>query len=131
LDDPHPYIVSPLVCIVDDDRSLLRALGRLLRIAGFTVEAFASAEEFLETEHRVPPRCLVLDVRLGGMSGFQLHDLLLATGTPPPVVFITAHDDPDTRERARRAGAIPYLRKPFEETALIDALHRATALQRR
>ena len=106
MDDRHPYIVSPLVCIVDDDRSLLRALGRLLRTAGFTVEAFASAEEFLETKHRVPPRCLILDVRLGGMSGFQLHDLLLATGTPPPVVFITAHDDAATRERARPAGAI-------------------------
>jgi FixJ family two-component response regulator len=129
LDDRHPCIVSPLVCIVDDDPSLLRALGRLLRTAGFTVEAFPSAEEFLEAEHRVPPRCLVLDVRLSGMSGFQLHEKLLATGTPPPVVFITAHDDPDTRERARRAGAIQYLRKPFEDAALIDALYRATAAQ--
>jgi FixJ family two-component response regulator len=123
-------MVSPLVCIVDDDRSLLRALGRLLRIAGFSVEAFASAEEFLEAKHRAPPCCLVLDVRLSGMSGFELHEALVATGTPPPVVFITAHDDPETRERARRTGAIQYLRKPFEEVALIEALCRATAAHR-
>jgi FixJ family two-component response regulator len=118
--------VSPLVCVVDDDESLLRALGRLLRAAGFTVEAFASAEEFLEADHRVPPRCLVLDVRLSGMSGFELHEELRGAGMSPPVVFITAHDDPATRERARRAGAVQYLRKPFEESALIDALYRAT-----
>jgi FixJ family two-component response regulator len=130
VDDRHAYIVSPLVCVVDDDPSLLRALGRLLRAAGFTVQAFGSAEEFLETKHPVPPRCLVLDVRLGGMSGFELHDRLVAAGTAPPVVFITAHDDPVTRERARRAGAVQYLRKPFEEAALVDALYRATAAAR-
>jgi FixJ family two-component response regulator len=127
VNDRHPSVAGPLVCIVDDDRSLLRALGRLLRTAGFTVEAFASAEEFLEARHRVPPCCLVLDVRLGGMSGFQLHEALLARGAAPPVVFITAHDDSDTRERARRTGAIQYLRKPFEDSALLDALHRARA----
>lgn len=127
--DRHSYIVSPLVSVVDDDASLLRAVGRLLRAAGFTVEAFASAEEFLETEHRVRPRCLVLDVRLGGMSGFELHERLLATGTPPPVIFVTAHDDPATRERARLAGAVQYLRKPFEDAALIDAIHRATVIR--
>jgi FixJ family two-component response regulator len=119
-----------LVCVVDDDESLLRALRRLLRASGFTVEAFGSAEAFLDTVHRVPPRCLVLDVRLAGMSGFELYEHLLTTGTPPPVVFITAHDDPTTRERARRAGAVQYLRKPFEESALIEALCWATATGR-
>jgi len=127
VNDRHPSVAGPLVCIVDDDRSLLRALGRLLRTAGFTVEAFASAEEFLEARHRVPPCCLVLDVRLGGMSGFQLHEALLARGAAPPVVFITAHDESATRERARRTGAIQYLRQPFEDAALLDALHRARA----
>jgi len=120
------YVVSPLVSVVDDDASLLRALGRLLRAAGFTVEAFTSAEQFLDSEHRVPPRCVVLDVRLSGMTGFELHERLLAAGTPPPVIFITAHDDVATRERARRAGAVQYLRKPFEDDALIEAIHRAT-----
>jgi FixJ family two-component response regulator len=127
--DRHSYIVSPLVSIVDDDASLLRAVGRLLRAAGFSVEGFASGEEFLETEHRVPPRCLVLDVRLSGMSGFELHERLVAAGSPPPVIFITAYDDIATRERARRAGAVQYLRKPFEEAALIDAIHRATTIR--
>jgi FixJ family two-component response regulator len=130
LDDRHPCTVDPLVWIVDDDRSLLRALGRLLRTAGFTVEVFASAEEFLEAKHRASPCCLVLDVRLGGMSGFQLYEALLASGASPPVVFITAHDDADTRDRARRTGAVQYLRKPFEDAALIDALCRATTAHR-
>jgi len=128
LDNRHSYNVSPLICVVDDDESLLRAIGRLLRAAGFTVASFASAEEFLEATHPVRPRCLVLDVRLSGMTGFELHEELLAGGTAPPVVFITAHDDPATRERARRAGAVQYLRKPFEESALIEALYRATTI---
>src|SRR5687767_260697 len=125
---PHSYIVSPLVSVVDDDPSLLRAVGRLLRATGFTVETFASAEEFLDTKQSVRPRCLVLDVRLSGMSGFELHEHLLAAGTSPPVIFVTAHDDAATRERARRSGALQYLRKPFDDAALIDAIHRATSI---
>lgn len=130
MDDRHPYNVRPLVCVVDDDESVLRALGRLLRAAGFAVEVFASAEEFLEANHPVPPGCLVLDVWLSGMTGFDLHAQLRRTGVPPPVVYITAHDDPAMRECARRAGAVQYLRKPFAESALIDALYRATASKR-
>jgi FixJ family two-component response regulator len=126
--DEHPPDVSPLVCVIDDDQSLLRALGRLLRAAGFTVESFGSAEEFLRAAHG-RPCCLVLDVRLGGMSGFDLHEALRDAGVTAPVVFITAHDDLATRERARRAGAVQYLRKPFEESALVEALRRATAVQ--
>jgi FixJ family two-component response regulator len=128
--DRHPYVVSPLVCVVDDDPSLLRAVGRLLRAAGFTVETFGSAEEYLDMRHAVRPACLVLDVRLGGISGFELYEQLLAGGGAPPVIFITAHDDAGTRERARRSGAVQYLRKPFEDSALVDALHRARAVGR-
>jgi FixJ family two-component response regulator len=124
------YIVGPLISVVDDDPSLLRAVSRLLRAAGFAVEAFPSAEHFLEREHPVAPRCLVLDVHLSGMTGFELHERLLEAGTPPPVIFITAHDDVATRERARRAGAVQYLRKPFEDAALIGAIHRATSTGR-
>lgn len=128
-DDRHLDLVGRLVCIVDDDRSLLRALARLVRTAGFAVETFVSAEEFLQRTQRLRPCCLVLDVRLSGITGFQLHDALLTAGTAPPVVFITAHDDVETRERARRAGAVQYLRKPFDDAALIDALCRATGLE--
>lgn len=111
--------------IVDDDASLLRALQRLLRAAGFAVETFQSAEEFLPSERRAGLRCLVLDVHLGGMSGFDLQRRLAGQGEPIPIVFITAHDDAETRERARRAGAVEYLRKPFDEEALIQAIHKA------
>ena len=121
------YGVSPSVAIVDDDFSLLRALGRLLRSAGFAVKIFGSAEEFLASDQSVPPRCLVVDVRLSGMGGFELHEQLRGWTPPPPVIFITAHDDVATRERARRAGAVHYLRKPFDDAALIDAIHRAVA----
>ena len=112
------------VGIVDDDTSLLRALGRLVRAAGFTVKTFTSAEEFLDFDQRVPFRCLVLDVRLGGMDGFELHERLRARGGAPPVIFITAHDEVDNRERARRAGALELLRKPLDDAALVDAIHR-------
>jgi FixJ family two-component response regulator len=116
---------SALVCVIDDDASLLRALQRLLVAGGFTVEVFASAEEFLESERARTADCLVLDVHLGGLSGFELHERLVAAGTPLPVIFITAHDDTLTRERARRAGAVEYLRKPFDDVSLIGAIHKA------
>ena len=113
------------VCVVDDDASLLRALQLLLRAAGFPVVAFGSAEEFLLAVQADPPRCLVLDVHLGRLSGFELHERLTAAGLSIPTIFITAHDDAPTRERARRAGAVGYLRKPFDDNALIASVERA------
>jgi FixJ family two-component response regulator len=115
----------PAVCIVDDDSSLLRALQLLLRSAGYTVSGYGSAEEFLGATQRCRPRCLVLDVHLGRLSGFDLVERLTAAGSPIPTIFITAHDDAPTRERARRAGAIGYLRKPFDDDALIESVQRA------
>jgi FixJ family two-component response regulator len=118
---------APAVCVVDDDASLLRALQLLLRAAGFKVFAFGSAEEFLLAAQAERPRCLVLDVHLGRLSGFDLHERLTAAGLSIPTIFITAHDDAPTRERARRAGAIGYLRKPFDDNALIASVERALA----
>jgi FixJ family two-component response regulator len=115
----------PSVCVVDDDAPLRRALQRLLRAAGYGVETFGSAEDFLATEHAPPPDCLVLDIRLGGISGFQLHDHLRASGLSIPTVFITGHDDAGTREQARRVGAAGYVRKPFDEDALLSAIEAA------
>jgi FixJ family two-component response regulator len=123
---PRESDVRGPVCVVDDDVSLLRALRRLLSAAGFAVEAFSSAEEFLASRHSAPPRCLVLDVRLGGMSGFDLHEWLRRSGSTIPVIFITAHDDPTTRECARRAGAVRCLGKPLDEVELIAAIHQTS-----
>ena len=116
---------SQLVCVIDDDVSLLRALRRLLGAGGFQVKTFSSAEDFLECSSPRTPGCLVLDVHLGGLSGFELHERLVAAGRRIPVVFITAHDDPTTRDRARRAGAVEYLRKPFDDESLIAGINRA------
>ena len=116
---------SPLVCVIDDDVSLLRALRRLLAAGGFQVKTFSSAEDFLECPSPRTPGCLVLDVHLGGLSGFQLHERLVAAGRRIPVVFITAHDDAATQDRARRAGAVEYLRKPFDDESLIAGINRA------
>ncbi|MGH7309847.1 MAG: response regulator transcription factor [Candidatus Rokuibacteriota bacterium] len=114
-----------MVCVIDDDPSLLRALQRLLVAGGFTVQVFPSAEDFLGSERGRSADCLVLDVHLGGLSGFELHERLVAAGTRLPVIFITAHDDTLTRERARRAGAVEYLRKPFDDESLIGAIQKA------
>jgi FixJ family two-component response regulator len=120
---PAPPLL-PLVYVIDDDASLLRALRRLLGAGGFRVCTFSSAEEFLESE-RAAPACLVLDVHLGGLSGLDLQERLIAAGRRIPVVFITAHDDAVTRERARRIGAIDYLRKPFNDESLLAGINRA------
>src|SRR5262245_27319750 len=115
----------PLICVVDDDLSLLRGLRRLLGACGFTVEPFPSAEDFLLSPHRARAACLVLDVQLGGLTGLELQEQLLATGSRIPVIFITAHDDARTRRRAQRAQAVAYLAKPFDDRALIEAINLA------
>jgi len=115
---------QPTICVVDDDPSVLRALGRLLRSAGFRVETFASSEAFLQSP-RGAIHCLVLDIRLGGMSGLGLLEHLTAAGEVIPVIFMTAHDDATTQGHAERAGAVAYLRKPFADQLLIGAIQRA------
>jgi FixJ family two-component response regulator len=113
---------GPSVCVVDDDPSLRRALQRLLRASGLRVIAFPSAEAFLAAGVPDDAGCLVLDVHLGGLSGFDLYDRLAEQGSKVPVIFITAHDDAPSRERARKTGAVAYLRKPFDDRQLIDAI---------
>jgi FixJ family two-component response regulator len=112
-----------MIGVVEDDPSFRQALRRLLSAAGFSVAAFASAEEFLASESAGSTACLVLDVHLGGMSGFDLQQRLATAGVPIPTIFITAHDDPMTQERAR--SGVAYLRKPFREHALIGAIQQA------
>ena len=118
------------VCVIDDDEDVVRAVRRLLRSAGFAIDTFASAEEFLDLGNQSRPDCLVLDVHMRGLSGLDLQDLLEASGRSIPIVFITAHDDTGTRERAQRASTSEYLAKPFEDQSLLraihDAIHRAS-----
>ena len=115
------------VGIVDDDVRLLRALQRLLGVSGVAAVTFDSGEAFLEAIPTPAVDCLVLDVRLGGLSGFDVHEALVMRGESIPTIFITAHDDPAARRRARKAGAVAYLRKPFDEDSLISAIQSALA----
>ena len=112
------------VAIVDDDASVRSALARVLRTAGLTVETYATAHEYLSASIDREPSCLVLDVHLGGMTGFDLHDRLLASGSAVSVLFITAHDDVPTAELERRAGPDGYLRKPFDGDQLLALVRR-------
>ena len=116
---------APAIAVIDDDASVRRALQRLLQSAGFTVETFATAREFLDADYRAQTACLVLDIHLPGMSGFELAEYLAVSGVPIPIVFITALDDVSTREQVNRAGAVGYLRKPFDQDTLIEAISRA------
>ena len=120
--------MTPVIGIVDDDASILRAVRRLLGAAGFSVRTFGSAEEFLASEHPERISCLVLDIHLNGLSGFELQDRLAESHITIPIVFITAHDDLPTRERARRGGGSEYLRKPFDEHSLIGTIGKVLSL---
>jgi FixJ family two-component response regulator len=117
------------VLVVDDDVSVRRALERLLRAAGYAVETFASATEFLSRANAGPeclrgPACLVLDVRMPGQSGVDLYETLAGRGADVAVIFITGHGDVPMAEKARKAGAVDFLAKPFTEAALLAAIAR-------
>jgi len=118
----------PVVSIVDDDVSVRRALSRLVRLAGYAVESFATAREFMASAPRGRSACLVLDIQLdpGEMSGFELQEQLVADGVAIPTIFITAHGDSRTRERVRRSGVAGFLSKPFGDQALLDLIQRET-----
>ena len=118
-------IESASVAVVDDDKSLREALNALLRSAGFRVNVFGSAEQFLGTPLAADPACLLLDVRMPGMSGLELQDRLVASGSAIPIVFMTAHADTNMRARAFASGAVQVLEKPFAEDALLEAIDRA------
>jgi len=115
------------IAIVDDDADLLKGLARLLNAHGFRTEAFASAEAFLAADTRAAIDCAILDVHLGGMSGIVLSHKLAAQGSRLPIIFMTAFDDEATRQQARAAGCVAYLRKPFAGRLLIEAIAQAMA----
>ena len=115
----------PLISIVDDDDSLRNSLNNLIRSVGFAVQGFSSAEAFLNSNHLDDTACLILDVRMPGMSGLDLQRQLMAADCQIPIVFITSHGDDDARSRALAAGAVEFLYKPFREEALLNAIHTA------
>jgi FixJ family two-component response regulator len=117
--------VAPMVFVVDDEPSVRKSLTRLLASAGYTVEAFASAGEFLAREPYAGPSCLVLDVRMPGLSGLELQETLAATGRRLSIVFVTGHVDVPMSVRAMKRGAADLLTKPFDDKDLLAAIQRA------
>ena len=115
----------PTVFVVDDDAPMRQALSSLIRSVGLRVEIFSSAREFLSAKASDGPACLVLDVRLPGLSGMDLHRELIAADNPIPVIFITGHGDIPMSVRAMKAGAAEFLTKPFHDQDLLDAIQQA------
>ena len=114
-----------IVFVVDDDLSVREGLGSLIRSAGLGVETFASAQEFLARSRPDVPSCLVLDVRLPGLSGLDLQKRMAEVNIEIPIVFITGHGDVPTSVRAMKAGAVEFLTKPFVDRDLLDAIQQA------
>jgi FixJ family two-component response regulator len=114
-----------LVAIVDDDELFRRSVERLVRSAGFSVETFGSAEDFLERGNLERTACAILDMKLPGMNGFELQRRLITRPRPMPIVFVSAHDDASIRAKTLGAGAVAFLKKPFDDSALLDALDRS------
>jgi len=114
-----------LVCVVDDDQSVRRGLGRLFKSAGYAAETFASAEDYLAREIFEGPICLVLDVRMPGVNGPDLQEVLESRGACEQIIFITGHSDVPTCTKAMKNGAVDFLLKPFDDGELIEAVKRA------
>jgi FixJ family two-component response regulator len=114
-----------IIAIVDDDEPLRQALGSVMKAAGFSARTFASAEEFLACDDCDDTACLILDVRLPGMSGIELQKQLSKTNSRLPIVFVTAHGDASLRDSLMRAGAAAFLYKPVRSDALLKEIRRA------
>jgi FixJ family two-component response regulator len=114
-----------LIVVVDDDEAIREATESLIRSVGFRVVVYASAEEFLRSSHLQVTACLIVDVRMPGMSGLELQQQLATANYSIPIIFITAHGDADTRARALRAGAVAFLDKPFSDEILLGAVQAA------
>jgi two-component system response regulator FixJ len=122
--------LNPTIYVVDDDPSVRDSTELLLKSVGFNVKTFGSAQAFLKANLQEDLGCIVLDVRMPGMSGLDLQEKLVSAKTPLPVIFITGHGTVPMSVRAMKAGAVDFLQKPFEEQDLLDAINRAIARQR-
>ena len=117
------------ISIVDDDESVREAMAGLMKSHGYIVETFDSGVSFLSSDHRGRTDCLIADVQMPGMTGFELHNQLVAAGDPIPTILITAHPDDGARARAMKAGVLCYLAKPFSEDDLLGCIR--TAIEQR
>jgi FixJ family two-component response regulator len=121
-------IATPIyIAIVDDDESVCRSLGRLLRAAGFQPVTYSSAESFLTDSKHPQFGCLVLDIQLGAMSGIELAQRLEAEGVHTPIIFITAHDGPEVRAGAEAVGCVAYFRKTDPGSEVLEVIRRVAA----
>lgn len=116
---------TSFIAVVDDEESVLKALGRLIRSAGFNVETFSSGADFLRSLQQRQPQCVVLDLHMPLVNGFLVQDELRRTLAFVPVVIITGDDAADSRTHALSSGAKAYLRKPVDEVVLLDAIQSA------
>ena len=114
-----------VVAVVENDPGMLKALGRLLRAAGYLAQLYASAELYLQRDDQSDISCLILDIDLGGLSGIELQQMLVGAGKAPPIVFVTSQIDGSFETAAQRLGCLAYLRKPFASQDLLAALQRA------
>src|SRR5690349_8565844 len=121
---------EPIVFVVDDDPSVRETLADLIASVGLSVLPFKSAQEFLESRRPDAPACLVLDVRLPGLSGLDLQRELLSTQAQIPIIFITGHGDIPMSVRAMKEGAVEFLPKPFRDQDLLDAIQHAIEIDR-
>ena len=117
--------VDTLIAIVDDEESVRKALSRLIRAAGFSVETYGSGADFLRAVELRPPHCVVLDLRMPQVSGFDVQRALKQIDARVPAVLITGDDSPESRAEALAQGAKVYLRKPVDDVMLIDAIETA------
>jgi FixJ family two-component response regulator len=119
----------PTVGLIDDDPSLLKALGRMMRSRGFAVSSFSSGTGFLESFATSQPDCIVLDLEMPEISGLDLQELLLSSNQPPPLIFVTAHEDPEAERLALRRGAIAFFHKPVRGETLCATIRSALEQQ--
>jgi len=124
-DEAMTRMAESTVFVVDDDALVRRSLERLIRSVGRRVRTFSTAQEFLRCRRPDGPACIVLDVRMPGLSGLDLQQELSSTGLDMPVIFVTGHGTVSMGVRAMKAGAVDFLEKPFDEQALLDAIQRA------
>ncbi len=116
------------VFVVDDDPAVIRALAKLVELIGLRVESYLSADEFLEAYYQAGPGCLVLDVRMPGMSGLELQKKMAQTGINLPIIIITGHGDVRMAVQAMKAGAVEFLEKPFRAQELCESIQKAVRL---